>query len=342
MKVGWNGTTVHAREAVISVYDHGFLYGLGLFETFRTYGGRPYLLERHLDRLRGGCAELGIRFDMGVDEIAEWTRELLRENGLADGYVRLTVSAGEGALGLPTGDYEQPNVILLVKELPPANDELLLRGRELRLLRTRRNTPEGSVRFKSLHYMNNIIAKRELLGLSGDAAMAHPSLPSAAMAQSLLPGAEAKPEPPTPGAGAKPHGPTPGAAGAKLHPPSPGAEGLMLTAEGYLTEGIVSNLFFVKDGVVRTPSVDTGILPGVTRERVLELASAAGLPAEEGRYRWEDLLQSEEIWMTNSIQELVPITTLSDPTGGTWQISDGEAGPVIRRLLALYRADTVC
>ncbi|RIX49308.1 4-amino-4-deoxychorismate lyase [Paenibacillus nanensis] len=293
MKVGWNGKTVQAHEAVISVYDHGFLYGLGLFETFRTYGGRPYLLERHLDRLRGGCAELGIRFGMSADEVFAWTSELLRENGLADGYVRLTVSAGEGALGLPTGDYEQPNVILLVKELPPANDELLMRGRELRLLRTRRNTPEGAVRFKSLHYMNNIIAKRELLGQAGQASA-----------------------------------------------PAPNAEGLMLTEQGFLTEGIVSNLFFVQDGVVRTPSIDTGILPGVTRQRVLELSLTAGLPAEEGYYRWEDLLQAEEVWMTNSIQELIPITTLSDPAGERSQVSGGQAGPIARRLLALYREDT--
>lgn len=303
MKVGWNGKTVQAREAVISVYDHGFLYGLGLFETFRTYGGRPYLLERHLDRLRGGCLELGIRFEMSADEVIAWTRELLRENGLTDGYVRLTVSAGEGALGLPTGDYEQPNVILLVKELPSVNEELLLQGREMRLLKTRRNTPEGSVRFKSLHYMNNIIAKRELLGLT-----------RGSMASSAAEG--------------------------KVMPSSPGAEGLMLTEDGFLTEGIVSNLFFVQDGIIRTPSIDTGILPGVTRQRVLELAAVSGVRAEEGRYSWEDLLQAEEVWMTNSIQELIPITLLSDSSGEQTKISGGQAGPITRRLLALYREDT--
>lgn len=296
-QIGWNGKTVQAREAVISVYDHGFLYGLGLFETFRTYGGKPYLLERHMARLQGGCAELGIRFDGSAEFIADWTRALLAANGLADGYVRLTVSAGEGALGLPTGDYEQPNVLLLVKELPPANDEALMRGRELRLLRTRRNTPEGSVRFKSLHYMNSIMAKRELMGLdTGDS----------------------------------------NALGL-----APGAEGLQLTKEGWLAEGIVSNLFFVKDGVVRTPSVDTGILPGVTRQRVLELAAEAGYPVQEGLYRWDDLLQAEEVWMTGSIQELVPITTLSDTSGARATVSGGQAGPVVRKLLALYREDTL-
>lgn len=340
MKVGWNGTTVQAREAVISVYDHGFLYGLGLFETFRTYGGRPYLLERHMDRLRGGCAELGIRFGMSSDEVRAWTSDLLRENGLIDGYVRLTVSAGEGALGLPTGDYEQPNVILLVKELPPANDELLLRGRELRLLNTRRNTPEGAVRYKSLHYMNNIIAKRELLGLAGGvkpiASLSNteskPNLRSTGEMLNLLPsslGEEALVHQASTEAGAK-----------SIPPASPGAEGLMLTQDGFLTEGIVSNLFFVSEGIVRTPAIDTGILPGITRQRVLELAAVAGVRAEEGRYSWDDLQQAEEIWMTNSIQELIPITLLSDPSGEQTQISEGQAGPITRRLLSLYREDT--
>ncbi|MBH5320674.1 aminotransferase class IV [Paenibacillus sp. GSMTC-2017] len=299
MKVGLNGSIVESSEAVISVYDHGFLYGLGLFETFRTYGGRSYLLERHMERLLSGCAQLGIEFSMSVSEIEDWVARLLEENGLPDGYVRLTVSAGEAALGLPTGDYEHPTSLLLVKELPVVQDDVHFQGRELRLLHIKRNTPEGSIRFKSLHYMNNTLAKRELLGLSD-----------------IVTGNNG------------------------YIAPMAGAEGLMLTEAGWLTEGIVSNLFFVSDGVVRTPSIDTGILPGVTRQRVLELAADAGYRTEEGLYPWETLLRSEEIWMTNSIQELVPITTLTDTTFQQTIISDGKAGEVTRKLLSLYRADT--
>ncbi|WP_337103181.1 aminodeoxychorismate lyase [Paenibacillus sp. YIM B09110] len=289
MKVSLNGSVKEASEAVISVYDHGFLYGLGLFETFRTYGGRPYLLNRHLRRLQAGCEQLGIQYRGDEKGISEQVTELLAANGLTDGYVRLTVSAGVGELGLPTGDYEQPSVLLLVKSLPPVNDSIPMHGRELRLLQTRRNTPEGDIRFKSLHYMNNIIAKRELLASS---------------------------------------------------PPS-GAEGLMLTKEGWLAEGIVSNLFYVKDGILYTPAIHTGILPGVTRERVLELAREAGRSVHEGYFTWEELVQADEIWMTNSIQELIPITTLSDivSRNETVQVGDGYAGELTRGLLALYRAD---
>lgn len=242
MKVGLNGSVMEANEAVISVYDHGFLYGMGLFETFRTYGGRPYLLDRHIKRLQSGCEQLGIRYSEEADNIKERVSELLAANGLEDGYVRLTVSAGEAELGLPSHDYEKPNVLLLVKELPPIHDAVHMRGRELQLLHTRRNTPEGDIRFKSLHYMNNIIAKRELI---------------------------------TSGASA-------------------GAEGLMLSGEGWLAEGIVSNLFFAKAGIVYTPSIATGILPGITRGRVIELAKEAGYKVEEGLFNWPQLQEADE------------------------------------------------
>ena len=215
--------------------------------------------------------------------------ELLEANGLKDGYVRLTVSAGEAELGLPTGDYEQPNVLMLVKALPPVNDAVHMRGRELRLLQTRRNTPEGDVRFKSLHYMNNIIAKRELLAGSASA----------------------------------------------------GAEGLMLSREGWLAEGIVSNLFFAKDNVVYTPDP---LLPAYCRalraSGCWSWREVRAIGAEEGLYSWEQLQEADEIWLTNSIQELVPVTKLSDGKRIERTVGDGEAGAVTRALLALYRQTT--
>ncbi|MWC30199.1 aminotransferase class IV [Paenibacillus sp. MMS18-CY102] len=286
MKVGYNGSVILAEEAVVGVFDHGFLYGMGLFETFRTYRGRPHLLEGHLRRLADGCEVLRIRYTPDAAQIEGWLAGVMEANGLADAYVRLTVSAGDGGLGLPLGDYEQPNVWLLVKPLPPTPPQLYETGRELRLLRTLRNTPEGNIRLKSLHYMNNIIAKQEL----------------------------------------------------QLAGAAPGAEGLLLSKEGWLTEGIVSNLFFVRNGIICTPALSTGILPGVTRAHVLHLAQQAGFRIEEGLYQWEELLGADEVWVTNSIQELVPITSLADLAGNTVKVGDGTAGPTLRRLLELYRS----
>ncbi|MCJ8015049.1 aminotransferase class IV [Paenibacillus sp. KQZ6P-2] len=287
-----NGQCMDTTAAVVSVMDHGFLYGMGLFETLRTYGGRPFQLERHLDRLAAGCKQLGIETDTlpNSGQLRRMIAELIEANGLQEAYIRYTVSAGEDVLGLPAGVYTRPNYVLMAKPLSEASEELYTHGKALQLLATRRNSPEGPVRLKSLHYMNNILAKRELS-----------SYPEAA----------------------------------RLH-----AEGLMLNADGYLSEGVVSNLFFVKNNQIYTPDTACGLLPGITRGLVMELAAAEGMTCEEGFYTWEDLTQADEIWLTTSIQELVPVTALMDTSGSAAVISGGRIGPITDKLLRLYRRHT--
>ncbi|WP_411552600.1 aminotransferase class IV [Paenibacillus lautus] len=285
--IGMNGGIVEAADAVVPVMDHGLLYGMGLFETFRTYQGKPFLLERHLNRLTDSCRELGIAHKADAERISGWIAELMEANGLQDAYIRYTVTAGEGLLGLPAGDYAKPAEILFAKELPAPNSALYETGRAMRLLSLPRNTPESSVRMKSLHYMNNILAKREL---------------------------------------------------ARYPEPSGGpAEGLMLTPAGDVAEGIVSNVFFVKKGRLYTPDVGTGILPGITRAVVLELAADLGIEAEEGRYDWDVFTEADEIFTTGSVQEIVPVTTLIGVEGATLSIGQGVAGPITRALLYAYR-----
>ncbi|KOR75813.1 aminotransferase class IV [Paenibacillus solani] len=285
--IGMNGSIVEAADAFIPVMDHGLLYGMGLFETFRTYQGKPYLIERHLHRLMDNCGILGIPYHADPLRISRWISELMEANGLQDAYIRYTVTAGEGILGLPAGDYAKPSEILFAKELPAANPALYGNGRALRRLSLPRNTPESPVRMKSLHYMNNILAKRELSGYASRSD---------------------EPE-----------------------------EGLMLTAAGEVAEGIVSNVFFVKAGRLFTPELGIGILPGITRSVVLELAMDLGIEAEEGRYSWDVLTEADEIFTTGSVQEIVPITTLIGTEGQTLRIGQGIAGPLTRLLLSAYR-----
>lgn len=276
MKISINGSIIDESEAVVSVYDHGFLYGMGVFETFRTYDGIPFLLDQHLQRLASGCKELGIQFQPDAFHLQRLIRQLLSENGLSDGYFRYTITAGMEALGLPGEHYEHPLEVLYVKELPKGHTTKAdlntgagtSAGKSLQILRHRRNTPEGQIRLKSLHYMNNILAKRELLA----------------------------------------------------YPWAGGAEGLMLTEDGWVAEGIVSNVFFVHEERLYTPSLDTGILPGITRELVITQARRLGLSVEEGKYTLEQLQSADEIFITNSIQELVPVQQL-------W-LTDGTALPV--------------
>jgi 4-amino-4-deoxychorismate lyase len=288
MIVSMNGALMEEDHAVISVFDHGFLYGIGLFETFRTYGGIPFLLEEHLGRLSVSCDELGIAYTPQPQELRTKIEQILSANSLTDGYIRLSISAGAEPLGLPTGNYVQPTEIIYVKALPVHDARMYAQGKPLQLLQLRRNTPEGAQRMKSFHYMNNILGKREL----------------------------------------------------QHYPWATGAEGLFLNASNHVAEGLVSNIFFIHRGLLCTPSVDTGILPGITRAFILDLADKLDIPYEEGWYSWEWLCNAEDIFMTNSIQEMIPVSCIYDSKGAeVWTRGSAERiDPITLRLMESYRS----
>ncbi|THF74523.1 aminotransferase class IV [Cohnella fermenti] len=289
MRLLLDGQLMNSEEAVISVHDHGFLYGMGLFETFRTYGGKPWLLDWHAERLAEGCAALGIEYAPDARHMRRSVARLIEANGLEDqdAYIRWSVSAGDGAVGLPAEPYAKPREIVYAK--PQAADEPERRsGKALRLLKLRRSEPEAVFRLKSFHYMNNILAKRELV--AGGAA--------------------------------------------------PGTEGLFLNAAGHVAEGMVSNVFWINGHTLRTPSLDCGPLAGVTRRYVLTLAAEQGLRVEEGAYAWEELPAADEVFVTSSIQEIVPVSRLEGPDGRTLPSKCGEyPGERTRNLMLQYRRD---
>lgn len=292
MQMMVNGVIKDGQAAKVSVYDHGFMYGIGLFETFRTYGGKPFLLQEHLERLHAACVQLGIAWKPDSEELEQHLAQLLRANRLVDGVFRLTVSAGVGGASLPTADYEKPNTIIYVREAPSRKmlDEVQRRGKALQLLATERNVPEGDVRFKSFQFMNNVMAKREL----------------------------------------------------KHYPWAKDAEGLFVNAQGHIAEGIVSNVFFVRNGKLFTPHLKTGILAGITRGCVLQLSASLGIEIEEGFYEWADLLGADEVFITNSTQEITPIVILYDREGNRHNVGAKAAhiGEVTAQLIASYRERT--
>jgi 4-amino-4-deoxychorismate lyase len=246
-----NGSIVRKEEAMVSVFDHGYLYGLGVFETFRVDNGHPFLLDDHFQRLQEGLRTMGIRWSMTKAEILDVIEKLLQANGLRDAYVRWNVAAGPNELGLYTGEYEDPTTIVYMKPLPRGQAE-----KEAKILSIKRNTPEGKERLKSHHYLNNVLAKREL----GDAV---------------------------------------------------NAEGIFLTESGFVAEGVVSNVFWVKNGIVYTPAVETGILNGITRRFILTLLDQKAIPYQVGFYKDKDLLQADEAFITNSIQEIVSLSAIN-------------------------------
>lgn len=274
MFINVNGELIREEEAVISAYDHGFLYGLGVFETFRTYNGHPFLFNDHIERLQLSLEELQIQLPYTKGELMHEVIRTLKVNDIADGYIRLNVSAGAGIIGLQTDPYTDPTQIIYVKSIgAPSRNE-----KEGTFLSLKRNTPEGNYRLKSHHYLNNILAKREV----GN---------------------------------------------------NPTIEGLFLTEEGYLAEGIVSNLFWISDHTLFTPSLSTGILNGITRQYVIQVAEKLGIPVEEGCYKKEDLLRANEVFVTNSIQEIVPLRSVDSVS------MPGLDGTVTSKLILQYEQD---
>jgi 4-amino-4-deoxychorismate lyase len=267
-----NGQFAKKEEVVISPFDHGFLYGLGVFETFRVYNGHPFLLDDHLERLNEGMRMLNIDATFTREDVLQILQDLLAKNGFSDAYIRFNVSAGNGEIGLQTESYTKPNIIIFSKPLSPAGE---MAEKKTVLLNIKRNTPEGAERLKSHHYLNNVLAKREV--------------------------------------------------GNELN-----KEGIFLTEEGYLSEGIVSNIFWFKEGILYTPDIATGILNGITRRFVIALARKAGVRVREGFYNKEEAESAEEIFLTNSIQEIVPVTDFSG------KAFPGKQGNLVKSLFKQY------
>lgn len=270
-----NGQFIKQEDLTISPLDHGFLYGLGFFETFRTYHNHVFLWEEHCARLQQALDEYRITLPYSYEELLHAICELNERMGGEDGYFRLNVSAGVHDVGLQPTSYNTPNVILFRKALPP-----MTRGaeKEAKWLNTKRNTPEQSVRYKSHHYANNVRARLEL-----------PSLAQ--------------------------------------------YEGFFVTEEGFVAEGITSNIFWVQNRIIYTPSLETGILPGVTRSWVIRAAKELGLKVVEGLFRAGELEASEECFVTTSVQELVPISSV-DQTNYL-----GHKGPVYQTLHRHYQQE---
>ncbi|MGC5328601.1 aminodeoxychorismate lyase [Brevibacillus sp. SYSU BS000544] len=249
-----NGELVPVEQAQLSVMDHGFLYGIGLFETMRVYNENIFLWEEHCHRLMESLTHVRINGNWTKDELREAVQCTLSANHLRDAYVRLSVTAGNEGIGLQGNGYNEPSLFVFAKPVAPIVIPPV--PKKLQIVSIPRQTMEGTIRFKSHNYLNNALAKLEV----GN---------------------------------------------------DPSVEGLFLTQDGYICEGVVSNIFWVKDEVLYTPAPSTGMLNGITRNHVLSLADRLEIRWQEGAYQLEDLFAAEEVFVTNSIQEIVPVSTIN-------------------------------
>jgi len=258
MHVYLNGKIVPSKEAVISVFDHGFLYGDGIYETMRAYDGVIFKLGEHLQRLFRSASLIGLSIPLEIDSLKSSIFDTLISNKLRNAYLRLTVSRGRGAVGLDPDLCSEPTTVIMVQEFKEYPVAFYEKGLSLIIAATRRNLKEAiDPRIKSLNFLNNILAKIE----------------------------------------AKKRG---------------AYEAIMLNASGKLTEGTICNLFFHKDGILYTPSLDCGILDGITRGVVIDLAKREDLKVKEGKFTRKDIYSAEEVFITNTTTEVMPVSRVDD------------------------------
>ncbi|MBC8230908.1 branched-chain-amino-acid transaminase [bacterium] len=262
MLIYLNGKFVPKEEAKISVFDHGLLYGDGVFEGIRSYNGRVFKLDEHLKRLYNSAKAIRLRIPLDIKEMEKALLETLRRNNLHDAYIRLVVTRGEGDLGLDPDKCPEPTVFIITDKIVLYPPKFYNEGLEIVTAATRRNIPEAiNPRIKSLNYLNNILAK-----LEGKLANA--------------------------------------------------PEALMLNTEGYVVECTGDNIFIVKDNVLITPPIHVGILEGVTRDAVIEIANEMGIRSEEKAFTRYELYIADECFLTGTAAELIPVVKIDGRTIG--------------------------
>ena len=271
-----NGDIILHSQAKLSPFDHGFLYGYGLFETMRAYRGSIFRLERHLARLKQSAETLSIAPGLASLDLEKACYEVLQVNKLAEARLRLSVSPGEGDITPNPTTCSGITVFIAARKLEPLSTQSYERGFRTVLSPLRRNSQSPLSRLKSACYLDNVLARQAAKATGAD-------------------------------------------------------EALLLNDQGTLAEGTSANIFLVNKGTLVTPSIESGVLPGVTREAVLELAHSLGIEAADREVELEELVKAEEAFLTNSIIEIMPLTQFDDRPVGS-----GKPGALTKRLMAAY------
>jgi len=270
-----NDRLVPEAEARVSVFDHGLLYGDGVFEGLRSYSGRVFRLDEHLDRLYASARAICLEIPLAKEAVAQAVIDTLAANTLSDGYVRLVVTRGAGSLGLDPNRTKNPQVIVIADTLALYPREYYEKGLRIVTAATQRTQSAAlSPRIKSLNYLNNIMAKLE--GLQAGC-----------------------------------------------------VEALMLNHKGEVAECTGDNIFVVRGTKLLTPPPDAGILEGITRNAVMELAHAAGIDCREQTLVRHDLYTADECFLTGTAAEVIPVVEIDGR-----KIGPGAPGPVTKRLTA--------
>jgi len=269
-----NGEYYPKSQAKISVYDHGLLYGDGVFEGIRAYKGVVFKLKEHIDRLYNSAHAIMLDIPLTKDEMIKTVIETLKRNNLRDAYIRLIVTRGVGDLSIDPRKCSRPTVIIITDTINLHKTEAKERGITAAITWVRRDVVDATTHeVKSLNYLNSILAKIEANNMGVD-------------------------------------------------------EAICLDHRGFVCEGAAENIFIVKDEKIITPPTTTGALPGVTRNRVIQLAKDLGYKVYEEDLTPTELFTADEVFFTGTAAEIVPVIEINGR-----KIGDGLPGPVTKHLM---------
>ncbi len=276
--VSIDGILQRDDHATISVLDRGFLYGDSVFEVMRTYGGRPFGEQEHLERLARSCDKVLIRMPASIEAISGEIRAALAAARNDESYVRVIITRGEGPLTYDPTTATGPRRLVIIAPLPPQPEEHYAKGVKVALVHASRPTDDArAAGSKASNYLSNLLAVHE----------------------------------------AKERG---------------GYEAIILAPGGEVLEGASSNVFALKGGVLRTPPISSRILAGITREVVMRAAAKLDVPVKEGVMYPRDLYDADEVMLTSTLREVMPVVAVDGVT-----IGNGVPGSVTTRLRSAFR-----
>jgi len=277
MQIYISGEFFEKEDAKISVFDHGLLYGDGVFEGIRVYSNRVFRLDEHLERLYESAKAIDLSIHMPPEKLKEAVLETVHRNEMPNSYIRLIITRGVGDLGLNPYTCKTPGIIIIVDKIALYPPDVYEKGLTLVTVATQRNLPEAvNPRIKSLNYLNNILAKIEAINAGVE-------------------------------------------------------EAIMLNSFGLVSECAGDNIFAIRKGVLITPSISMGVLEGITRNAVIELAREKGIEVKPVVMTRYDLFIADEVFLSGSAAEIVPVIKIDGRV-----IGDGKPGKMTRDLMKEY------
>ena len=278
LKVYIDGKFCEKEDAKVSVFDHGFLYGDGVFEGIRSYNRLAFKLTEHINRLYASAKSIMLDIPLSKKGMEEAVISTLKENNLDNAYIRLVVSRGPGDLGLDPRKCKKPTVIVITDNIALYSEKYYKNGLEILTVPTRRNISEAlNPQIKSLNYLNNILAKIEAVNFGYE-------------------------------------------------------EAIMLNTEGYVLECTGDNIFIAKNGELLTPPTYLGVLEGITRGAVIDIADSEKIKFYEKVLTRHTLFNADECFLTGTAAEIIPVIKIDSRV-----IGSGAPGKMTMKLMDEFR-----